>query len=57
MLNNTKSLIVRSMYRTPSHRGQDQMSIILDCRKDLDNDNIIWIEGDFNLPNIDWPNE
>ena len=51
------SLTVGSVYRTPSSTNMDQMNRLIGCLDKLDQNDVLWIGGDLNLPDIDWRQE
>ena len=50
-------LTVGSVYRTPTHSTQEQMKAIVTCLDKLNTNDVLWIGGDMNLPDIDWKHE
>ena len=54
---NSVALTVGSVYRTPSQSTKDQMDEITQFLDGLDTNDVLWIGGDFNLPDIDWNHE
>ena len=54
ILNRPQALVIGSIYRTPSHNTKEQIDSIVESMNILKQQDINWIGGDLNLPDIDW---
>ena len=50
----SRPLVVGAIYRTPSDNSLEHIQEITTSLNTLDTNDIIWVGGDLNLPDIDW---